>query len=182
MIDLNTLVSTALTNAIEQATLPLQLAINAQQDDIIQLSERIAALEQARAATPLTGTVDWANSQPAFDAPATPAAPTEKTILNDMDTLKTYIATVAEQAVEDGIEMHCNEQAHNDMDTLKTYIEQAVEQGISTHCEEAEHNEECDIDSWIERIVERHEANQHDDDDSFEEKVREALRSLVRSL
>jgi len=151
MIDLNTLVSTALTNAIEQATLPLQLAINAQQDDIIQLSERIAALEQARAATPLTGTVDWANSQPAFDAPATPAAPTEKTILNDIDM-------------------------------LMAYIEQAVDQGISTHCEEAEHNEECDIDSWIERIVERHEANQHDDDDSFEEKVREALRSLVRSL
>lgn len=181
MIDLNTLISTALTNAIEQATLPLQRVINAQQEDIIQLSTRLAALEQARAATPLTGTVDWANSQPAFDAPATPAAPTEKTILNDMDTLRAYIAAVAEQAVEDGIEMHCNEQAHNDMDTLKTYIEQAVAQGISEHCEEAEHNEESDIDSWIERIVERHESNQHDDGD-IEEKVREALRSIVRSL
>jgi hypothetical protein len=151
-IDLNTLISTALANAIEQATLPLQRVINAQEENIIQLSERIAALEQARAATPLTGTVDWANSQPAFDAPATPATPaepTEKTILNDMDT-------------------------------LKTYIEQAVDQGISEHCENAEHNEEHDIDSWIEGIVERHEANQHDDD--IEDKVREALRSIVRSL
>jgi hypothetical protein len=157
MIDLNTLISTALTNAIEQATLPLQRVINAQQEDIIQLSQRIAALEQARAATPLTGAVDWANSQPAFDAPATPAtpaepaAPTEKTILNDI-----YM--------------------------LMAYIEQAVDQGISTHCEEAEHNEESDIDNWIEQAVERHEANHHDDDDSFEEKVREALRSIVRSL
>jgi hypothetical protein len=137
-IDLNTLISTALTNAIEQATLPLQRVINAQEENILQLSERIAALEQARApATPAT--------------PAEPTAPTEKTILNDI-----YM--------------------------LMAYIEQAVEQGISTHCEEAEHNEECDIDSWIERDVERHESNQHDDDDSFEEKVRKALRSLVRSL
>lgn len=136
MIDLNTLISTALANAIEQATLPLQRVINAQEENIIQLSERIAVLEQARTA-------------PAFDAPATPAAPTEKTILNDMDTLKAYIEATVHQFMED-------------------------------HCNECEHNEEHDIDSWIEQAVERHEANQHDED--IEDKVREALRSIVRSL
>ncbi len=155
MIDLNTIINTALTAAIEKYTLPLQRTINAQEEYIIRLSERLAVLEQKCVATPLTGTVDWANSQPAFDAPAAPTEPAEKTILNDIDTLKAYIASVAEQAVEDGIEMHCNEREHND---------------------------ESDIDSWIERIMERHESDQHDDGDSFEEKVREALRSIVRNL
>jgi len=181
MIDINTILTQALTAAVAEATKPLV--------------ERIAALEAQLAAQ---ATLE------ALEAQATPAPQDEATkplaeriaalekhtavldqhggILEYLDNQEWFwekVRRFADAAAHDSITHHEDNVYHYDKGAVETLIEDALD----AHLENANHPDDDDIETAIDSAIERHEENRtHGDEDDIEEIVQRLLNSASISI
>jgi hypothetical protein len=133
MIDINTILTQALTTAVAEATKPL--------------TERIAALEAQLA---------QAQATPA-PAPATQVQEAVYTYLDDSESfwhriaafVNTRVSSAAEQLVAEAIDAHLEQANHLDEDDINSLIENAIE----NHEENRTHGDEDDIEEMVQKLL-----------------------------
>lgn len=131
MIDINTILTQALTTAVAEATKPLV--------------ERIAALE-----------AQLAQAAPA-PAPATQVQEAVYTYLDDSESfwhriaafVNTRVSSAAEQLVAEAIDSHEEGKYHLDEDDINSLIETAID----NHEENRTHGDEDDIEEMVQKLL-----------------------------
>lgn len=168
MIDINTILTQALTAAVAEAMLPLQQEYA---NKMGEMATRIAALEAklAEAAlfertTEVTVPVDEAKMAEA---------------LNSQEWFWEKVRRFADAAAHDSITHHEDTVYHYDKGAVETLIEDALD----AHLENANHPDDDDIDTKIDSAIEQHEENRtHGDKDDIEEMVQKLLNGASISI
>lgn len=184
MIDINTILTQALTAAVAEATKPLV--------------ERIATLEAqlAQAAlftrtTEVTVQIDEAkmvealNSQEWFwekvrrfaDAAAI------RSITNHEDSMYHYDKDAVEALIREAVTDHEDSAPHLGHNVLEAKIDAAIDAALASHLENQRHFDDDDIDIKIDNAIEQHEEiRTHGDSDDIEESVQKLLNGASISI
>jgi predicted transposase YbfD/YdcC len=195
MIDINTILTQALTTAVAEAMLPLQqeyankmgematriAALEAQLaqaapapqiDATKPLVERIAVLEKHTAVLDQHGGIlEYLDNQEWFWEKIS------RYITNYSDITVDELHNIKQRLVE--LEAHEGNVYHYD----KGAVESLIEEAIDAHLENANHLDEDDISSLIETAIDYHEENRtHGDEDDIEEMVQKLLNGATLSI
>jgi ATP-dependent Clp protease ATP-binding subunit ClpA len=155
MIDINTILTQALTTAVAEAMLPLQ-------QEYATLTERIAALE----------------AQLAQAAPA-PQIDATKPLVERIAALEKHTAVLDQHG---GILEYLDNQEWF-WEKVRRFADAAAEAHMEAHLEQANHLDEDDINSLIETAIDYHEENRtHGDEDDIEEMVQKLLNGASISI
>ena len=138
MIDINTILTQALTAAVAEATKPLVERINAVAQHCLTLEARIEALEAQLAAQVRVHEAVF-------------------TYLDDSESfwhriecfVQTRTADAVEKAVSDAIDAHLENAYHLDEDAIGDAIDSAIEQ----HEENRTHGDEDDIEEMVQKLL-----------------------------
>jgi hypothetical protein len=119
MFDINTVINTAIANAVNEATQPLV-------EHIVRLQERLAALEN----NPAIG-IDTALAERVAKLENTPVVIDEAKMVEALNTqewfwekLSRKVKGIAEDAAEAAIEDHCQNYDHDDYDNVSRAVEE----------------------------------------------------------
>ena len=145
MIDINTILTQALTAAVAEAMLPLQQEYA---NKMGEMATRIAALEAQLAAQ--------AQATPA-PAPDTQVQEAVYTYLDDSESfwhriaafVNTRVSSAAEQLVAEAIDAHLENANHLDEDDIASLIETAIDY----HEENRTHGDEDDIEEMVQKLL-----------------------------
>jgi hypothetical protein len=163
MIDINTILTQALTTAVAEATKPL--------------TERIAALEAQLAQAAPAPQIDAAAAADALNSQEWFWEKISRYITNYSDITVDELHNIKQRLVE--LEAHESNVYHYD----KGAVESLIEEAIDAHLEQANHLDEDDVNSLVERGVDYHEENRtHGDEDDIEEMVQKMLNSASISI
>ncbi len=159
MIDINTILTQALTAAVAEAMLPLQQEYA---NKMGEMATRIAALE----------------AQLAQAAPA-PQIDATKPLVERIAALEKHTAVLDQHG---GILEYLDNQEWF-WEKVRRFADAAAEAHMEAHLEQANHLDEDDINSLIETAIDYHEENRtHGDEDDIEEMVQKLLNGATISI
>jgi len=184
MIDINTILTQALTTAVAEATKPLVERIAALEAQLAQaapapqidatkpLVERIAALEKHTAVLDQHGGIlEYLDNQEWFWEKVS------RYITNYSDITVDELHNIKQRLEK--VEGHEDNVYHYD----KGAVESLIAEAIDAHLENANHLDEDDIGDVVENAIENHEENRtHGDEDDIERLVRKMLRNASISI
>jgi hypothetical protein len=184
MIDINSILTQALSAAVAEATKPLVERIAALETRLLALENnpaqgvdttletRLLALEKHTAVLDQHGDIlEYLDNQEWFWEKVS------RYITNYSDITVDELHNIKGRLVE--LEAHEDNVYHYDKGAVKTLIEEAID----AHLENANHLDEDDIDTKIDNAIDNHEENRtHGDDDDIEEIVQKLLNSASISI
>jgi hypothetical protein len=184
MIDINSILTQALSAAVAEATKPLVERIAALETRLLALENnpaqgvdttletRLLALEKHTAVLDQHGGIlEYLDDQEWFWEKV------RRFITNNSDITVDELHNIKQRLVE--LEAHEDNVYHYDKGAVESWIDNAID----AHLENASHFDEDDIETWIDAAVENHEENKtHGDDDDIEEIVQKLLNSASISI
>jgi hypothetical protein len=160
MIDINTILTQALTTAVAEAMLPLQQEYA---NKMGEMATRIAALE----------------AQLAAQAAPAPQIDATKPLVERIAALEKHTAVLDQHG---GILEYLDNQEWF-WEKVRRFADAAAEAHMEAHLEQANHLDEDDISSLIETAIDYHEENRtHGDEDDIEEMVQKLLNGASISI
>ena len=170
MIDINTILTQALTTAVAEATKPLV-------ERITTLETKLAEAALFERTTEVTVPVDEAKMAEALNSQEWFWEKISRYITNNSSITVDELHNIKQRLVE--LEAHESNVYHYD----KGAVESLIEEAIDSHEEGKNHLDEDDVNSLIETAIDSHEENKtHGDKDDIEEIVQKLLNSASISI